>query len=199
MSSAPDDSETSLASPDLDLASAEDKQAENTPYVYKPLATPHTIRIFRLHAGTEDETLRGELVCTELEESAVVNRDDKRRLEPYLLRVKIGESAQLEEVEDLASLLQQYDRRTTPTTPQEMYSSFPDRNGISNRWRHGWKPRLWEPYEALSYVWGEPTFSQIIHTPDGFVPIVPNLADALHHLRHQYKSRNLWIDALCIN
>jgi hypothetical protein len=79
------DNETLLASPHPDLAPAKDKQAESSPYVYKPLATPDTIRIFRLYAGTGDEPLRGDLVHTELVQSTVVNNNDRQRLEPELV------------------------------------------------------------------------------------------------------------------
>jgi hypothetical protein len=79
------DNETLLASPHPDLAPAKDKQAESSPYVYKPLATPDTIRIFRLYAGTGDEPLRGDLVHTELVQSTMVNNNDRQRLEPELV------------------------------------------------------------------------------------------------------------------
>lgn len=197
------DNETLLASPHPDLAPAEDKQAESSPYVYKPLATPDTIRIFRLYAGTGDKPLRGEFVYTELGESAVTY-DDRQRLEPELFAHKyewemVESPLKSKEVEDLASLLQQYDRRATLANPKETFSAFQDRNGISERRWSCWRPRLWVPYEALSYIWGEPMLSEVINTSDGSILITPNLADALHHLRRPLKPRNLWIDALCIN
>ncbi|KAE9362593.1 HET-domain-containing protein [Stipitochalara longipes BDJ] len=58
-----------------------------------------------------------------------------------------------------------------------------------------------EPYEALSYVWGDAT----ITTPIYIGPlhktfhVTTNLACALSHLRFQDKDRTLWVDALCIN
>jgi hypothetical protein len=195
------DNETLLASPHPDLAPAKDKQAESSPYVYKPLATPDTIRIFRLYAGTGDEPLRGDLVHTELVQSTVVNNNDRQRLEPELVlrKNKTRSLPEVKEVEDLASLLRQYDRRATLANPEETFSAFQDRNGVSSRRLSDWTPRLWVPYEALSYVWGEPSFSRKLHTPSGFIPITPSLADALHHLRHPQMHRDLWIDALCIN
>jgi hypothetical protein len=76
-------------------------------------------------------------------------------------------------------------------------------------------------YEALSYVWGPPERTDIVHVskparspkplsqlfarmrtgsrPRTTLGITHNLAVALHHLRHPEKSRVLWIDAICIN
>jgi hypothetical protein len=195
------DSETLLASPHPDPPSAMDKPAETSPYVYKPLATPDTIRIFRLYPGTGDEPLRGELVYTELIESAVVNDNDRQRLKPKLVldKYRYKSPGEFEEVEDLPSLLQQHDCRATLANPEETFSAFRDRNAVSERRLFNWKPRLWIPYEALSYVWGEPLFSRKLYTPSGFIPITSSLADALHHLRHPQMKRNLWIDAICIN
>ena len=69
------------------------------------------------------------------------------------------------------------------------------------------------PYEALSYVWGNPVLKE-----DGFPPktrkpkkrrflrlngqsfaVGNNLYSALQHLRHDFESRTLWIDAVCID
>lgn len=62
-------------------------------------------------------------------------------------------------------------------------------------------------YEALSYVWGNPTFtSQIsIDSTDnpisslGDVEINSNLDQVLRHLRYEDCDRVIWVDALCIN
>lgn len=147
-----------------------------------------------------------------------MNVDDRRRLEPEPYRgVDVtqledfeGRSTRmnpvsgrradcLDEVKDPAFLLQQHDRHATRSNPDEIYSAFRDRNSIYSTRQSAWIPRLWEPYKALSYVWGHPMFSTVVHTPDGFIPTTHNLADALYHLRHPCKDRNLWIDALCIN
>lgn len=81
------------------------------------------------------------------------------------------------------------------------------------------------PYEALSYTWGASLFPQRIicrlpissssstatTIPSAFrgapkinsteltIPITQNLYDALVHLRHGWESRELWVDAICIN
>jgi hypothetical protein len=55
------------------------------------------------------------------------------------------------------------------------------------------------PYEALSYVWGEPHFTESITLDGQNFMITPRLATALRYLRLQAKERVLWIDAICIN
>ena len=58
-----------------------------------------------------------------------------------------------------------------------------------------------EPYEALSYVWGDAT----ITTPIYIGPlrttfdVTTNLECALSHLRYPNKDRLLWVDAICID
>ena len=55
------------------------------------------------------------------------------------------------------------------------------------------------PYEALSYTWGDPTPAFSIQINNKQLAIAHNLFFALQHLRHETESRNLWIDAICIN
>jgi hypothetical protein len=59
-------------------------------------------------------------------------------------------------------------------------------------------------YEALSYAWGtEPEDRWILIETNGgpFQPldITENLYPALWRLRHDFKPRWLWVDAICIN
>ncbi|KAE9367474.1 HET-domain-containing protein [Stipitochalara longipes BDJ] len=54
-------------------------------------------------------------------------------------------------------------------------------------------------YEALSYVWGDPSVTQDIFIHDQPRAITKNLELALRHIRRPKKSRILWVDALCIN
>ncbi|MCJ1438051.1 hypothetical protein MMC27_007438 [Xylographa pallens] len=54
-------------------------------------------------------------------------------------------------------------------------------------------------YEALSYVWGDPTVKDPIHLGRIQLSITRNLHAALLHLRSEQKGRKLWIDAICIN
>jgi hypothetical protein len=53
-------------------------------------------------------------------------------------------------------------------------------------------------YEALSYVWGEPIFTNDILLSNQAFHVTENLYSALNHLRYLDKSRILWADAICI-
>jgi hypothetical protein len=55
------------------------------------------------------------------------------------------------------------------------------------------------PYEALSYTWGAPEYTEPVLIDGHELLITPNLAEALRSLRLRDKSRVLWIDAICIN
>jgi hypothetical protein len=60
-------------------------------------------------------------------------------------------------------------------------------------------------YDALSYVWGKERSNHTISVIFGFafgrneISLSPNLHAALQRLRSPHKSRNLWVDAICIN
>jgi hypothetical protein len=56
-------------------------------------------------------------------------------------------------------------------------------------------------YEALSYAWGEPIFSQVIHEVSSGtqIPVTTNLEQALLATRYEHTVRILWADAICIN
>src|SRR5215469_9804790 len=60
-----------------------------------------------------------------------------------------------------------------------------------------------KPYEALSYVWGDPAPANSIkcldNSHEGIVGITANLAKALIAFRLVDRPRRIWIDALCIN
>lgn len=57
-----------------------------------------------------------------------------------------------------------------------------------------------EPYEALSYAWGDVTPTSTITFPDNSIlPIAANLNAFLRHRRHHEDTLDLWIDAICIN
>ncbi|KAK7983567.1 heterokaryon incompatibility protein-domain-containing protein [Apiospora arundinis] len=58
----------------------------------------------------------------------------------------------------------------------------------------------YEDYEAVSYTWGEPHFTEkLIIDDDCFLMITVNLRDALLRFRRQDCVRLLWVDAVCIN
>ena len=55
-------------------------------------------------------------------------------------------------------------------------------------------------YEALSYTWGASTLHQVVRINGDYqLAITDNLFNALRRLRHRFKSRTLWVDAICIN
>lgn len=54
-------------------------------------------------------------------------------------------------------------------------------------------------YEALSYFWGAPVFTQRILLENKPFYITPNLEIALRHLRYPDRERKIWIDAICID
>lgn len=58
-------------------------------------------------------------------------------------------------------------------------------------------------YEALSYAWGsaaDPDFIYIQEADgESALAITQNLAEALHYLRYENRSRVLWIDAICVD
>lgn len=56
-----------------------------------------------------------------------------------------------------------------------------------------------EPYEALSYVWGNDIASDFVLCGKARITIGKNLSVALRQLRRVDRTRTLWIDAICIN
>ncbi|KAK4099069.1 hypothetical protein N658DRAFT_430897, partial [Parathielavia hyrcaniae] len=55
------------------------------------------------------------------------------------------------------------------------------------------------PYEALSYVWGEPTRQWPLDCSGKELLVTKNCHEALVNLRSRFLPRTLWIDAICIN
>jgi Heterokaryon incompatibility protein (HET) len=53
-------------------------------------------------------------------------------------------------------------------------------------------------FEAISYVWGEPVFSQEVQLPEGTLAITENLSNALRRFRLTDLPRALWADQICI-
>lgn len=54
-------------------------------------------------------------------------------------------------------------------------------------------------FDAISYVWGDSTFTDTFFTPQGSIPITASLASILRRLRDEEKSHFYWADGLCIN
>ncbi|WYZ43182.1 hypothetical protein EsH8_VI_000881 [Colletotrichum jinshuiense] len=55
------------------------------------------------------------------------------------------------------------------------------------------------PFEALSYVWGDPSQRKNVKCSCHTVSVTKNLYDALQHFRLPDRELLIWVDALCIN
>jgi len=56
-----------------------------------------------------------------------------------------------------------------------------------------------EPYEALSYVWGDPSITKPIVVDGQEIQVTTNLEAALRHIRKPDGTVIIWVDAVCIN
>jgi len=56
-----------------------------------------------------------------------------------------------------------------------------------------------DPYQALSYVWGDPDITDTITCDNVPVEIRINLALALRYIRSETQPCTIWADAICIN
>ncbi|KAF4338327.1 triacylglycerol lipase II precursor [Fusarium beomiforme] len=54
-------------------------------------------------------------------------------------------------------------------------------------------------FDAISYVWGQATFTDSFFTPEGFIPITASLASILRRIRDDERPQLYWADGLCIN
>jgi hypothetical protein len=54
-------------------------------------------------------------------------------------------------------------------------------------------------YEALSYVWGDPTIEATLQIEGTSLKVTTNLELALRYLRLPDKPRTIWVDAICID
>ncbi|KAH8682947.1 heterokaryon incompatibility protein-domain-containing protein [Tricladium varicosporioides] len=54
-------------------------------------------------------------------------------------------------------------------------------------------------YEALSYTWGAPEATSVLHCQGLSIPLTANLYDALSRLRLLDEVRILWVDQICID
>lgn len=55
------------------------------------------------------------------------------------------------------------------------------------------------PFEAVSYVWGSPAKDHTIYCNGRKLRIQASCYNALSYLRHRFRPRALWIDAVCID
>lgn len=57
-----------------------------------------------------------------------------------------------------------------------------------------------QPYEALSYLWGDPTVTEAIRLGgDSALNLTSSIADALRRLRLPDRTRAIWADQICVN
>ena len=56
-----------------------------------------------------------------------------------------------------------------------------------------------KPYQALSYVWGDPRNQEVIQVDGCSFKVTKNLNNFLVTYRERYECHVLWIDAVCIN
>jgi hypothetical protein len=55
------------------------------------------------------------------------------------------------------------------------------------------------PYEAISYVWGDPVRNRVILCDGKSLAVTSNLREALDAVRDRNSVRRFWADAICIN
>ncbi|KAF9767127.1 hypothetical protein IL306_000356 [Fusarium sp. DS 682] len=60
-------------------------------------------------------------------------------------------------------------------------------------------PEKYVCFDAISYVWGQSTFTDTFHTSQGFIPITASLASILRRVRDDERPQLYWADGLCIN
>jgi hypothetical protein len=60
-----------------------------------------------------------------------------------------------------------------------------------------------QPYDAISYVWGDQKFTKTINLSGHSFQVGSNLSSVLRHLREngrgKAKEKRIWVDAICIN
>lgn len=61
------------------------------------------------------------------------------------------------------------------------------------------KPVRQKTYEAISYVWGDPTDKREVYLDGISMRVTKNLHTALLHFRLRFTARYVWADAICIN
>jgi hypothetical protein len=74
-----------------------------------------------------------------------------------------------------------------------------DNSPIECTLRHTRRSAPFQPYEALSYAWGDPNLTSEILVNGLPFSITRNLEHALRSLRLDGATRTLWVDAICID
>jgi hypothetical protein len=103
------------------------------------------------------------------------------------------------------SLLQQYQYKPRPTSRSIRYlillpgSSGEPLHCTLHTTTFNDKGQETPSYEALSYVWGNPTKTANIVCDGQSLQITPNLHQVLVHVRNPAAPRTLWADSICID
>ncbi|KAF2970645.1 hypothetical protein GQX73_g2948 [Xylaria multiplex] len=145
--------------------------------VYEPLPTATSIRVLLLAPGKRDES---DIFCWLFPSDLDYDHSRFPNTTPR-------------PVESLSFATGKHDGEDEPEFKFPMYLDM-DSDGSSK----GMHP--FQRYEALSYVWGDPSDPQNIFFDGGVpFPVTRNLYEALRSLRLPDRGRKLWVDALCID
>ena len=182
------------------------RRISESQYQYKPLHTgSNVIRVATLLPGAFDEDI---LIC--LRHATLIPSEQPQSTRLTLEEVKLSlpkdwhiyqtlEGRYMFASPDWRKVSFSHPRRTYDRRKYEL-PALPQNQGSS------------APFEALSYAWGDEHRSEavFIHDEwekgasegkDGYnrLQVGKNLAEALRHLRHLDVSRDVWIDAICID
>ncbi|KAL1641429.1 hypothetical protein SLS58_006131 [Diplodia intermedia] len=113
---------------------------------------------------------------------------------------KRGAARKAEAADDQRSQRYKYDDLPDQEKFFRLLELLPGREGAAIHCRlRTYSINFHPPYEAMSYVWGDPDDKTDIFCHRKRVRIPWNLHGALERLRHTHKSRILWADSICIN
>jgi hypothetical protein len=180
----------------------------STRYKYTPLdVTKEEIRLVKLLPGDFNHDIHIQIIHQPLKESESPQDDFPKRLSigelqetlPYAWTVK-------KTIEGRYLFISETTHATcwnhpSASVPKSAFATRPDNTR-----------QTLPKYDALSYTWGRgPMVEQIYVVSEGQesaeqsqAPMLTldvrfNLANAMRYLRHADQTRNLWIDAICIN
>lgn len=185
------------------MEAASDVRAES--YVYTALSGEHEIRVLELLPGYFDDELRGRLHHTILpaDGQAAQHRAAEAGSRDPSLEENLPHDWQVHETIDGRYVFRQ--RRDSHPMGNTAWA-HPVTGVVPDPCVCTQRVVAQPPYEALSYVWGEPGGSYTIRFGENDVSSGPsaltitrNLDMALRHLRYEHESRMTWVDAVCIN
>lgn len=149
------------------------KEKENNKYIYEPLPTGKDtiwIRLLVVEPGEEEEPVSCLLTPFELENCVEVSESSKSpKAYPRLLSKAKGLFSSSRKTERAEKAGKQPDSQAS------------------------------DGYNALSYVWGEPSITKPILVHGKELKVTTNLEAALRRIRTPDQSQTLWVDAVCIN